>query len=290
MRNPELLSPREIEVLSLRSQGLSPIEVSQKLGISLRTAKAHQKNASYKLIPYDDGPRMNIAHVAFRGLETGIIKSEDIIQNLSPEQLKALESLTPKQREVLDVTVKTNGEKNTTKDIAAELFISPFTAKFHLTTIKQKLKMKFVRSVLTWYLYKQGKITLNNNLDEDSPESPANFQKTLRALFTDDNIAPLKKLLALGILDTDTVLNTLGLNQENILSLTEKEIQTLAVIARNGIATDTNREIAQALHISTGALAYRLRTILSKLSLKNKRELAFFYMAARDALKEKDDK
>lgn len=65
-----MLTPREMQVLTLRSDGLSNKEIARLLGIDHTTVGSHSKNLRHKLGAKDN------AHAIAQAFRTGLLTAE----------------------------------------------------------------------------------------------------------------------------------------------------------------------------------------------------------------------
>ncbi len=128
------LSPREMQVLDmLRRDGGSirtDREISEMLGISLRTAKYHVGNIMHKLMV---DSRHRIMEAA--GVPPVLVKSDGKRIFVSWTQMDVLEALTDGE-----------GRVRFNRDIAADLGITERTVKFRLANLMKKFSGFGVRN------------------------------------------------------------------------------------------------------------------------------------------------
>lgn len=141
VRSFEYLTPREKEVLYLTARGLSSKEIAGKLIVSERTVEVHQDHIRGK---FDVD---SITQAVFRTIEKGGLSLEQITQDLDSDQIKSIDSLTPRELEALKLFTINGGMGN--KQIAYEMKINTRTVEVYFASIFGKLSIED-ESKKTW--------------------------------------------------------------------------------------------------------------------------------------------
>ncbi|MBI2420518.1 MAG: hypothetical protein HYV38_00325 [Candidatus Levybacteria bacterium] len=138
-----ILSPAEIEVISLKAQGLSNKEVGEKRGSSEQTIKNHMAGAMRKL----NAPTG--ANAIFEAIELGILDLQSLVpSDFDPAIFKGL---WQKCRELIMIFTDSGGKADN-KELSLRLGISEHTLKNYITKIMDKTGIRKREQLLVFYL------------------------------------------------------------------------------------------------------------------------------------------
>lgn len=145
----DLLSGRELEVLTHGAKGLTAEEVGRELSIAQKTAKNHLDNIYTKL------DAVNRLHAVLIALRLGVFSPAELEELRDNEVMSKMKALSKAERKVLETMVGYEGDGSPTEEVGKKLHKSAKTVKNQQQTLCNKLGTGMIPAVVNYYLYLQ---------------------------------------------------------------------------------------------------------------------------------------